>query len=111
YLMVGVALQALLRNLRKHFNQQLTLQACVDVLAITLLMYASGGIRSGLGVMLLISLTGAAIVAPRRLTFLYAALATIALLLEQGYWVLVHDAPEASFMQPGLLAIGCFATV
>jgi two-component system sensor histidine kinase PilS (NtrC family) len=110
YLLTGVALQILLRN-REYFNQQLTLQAGVDVLAITLLMYASGGIRSGLGVMLLISLTGAAIVAPRRLTFLYASIATIAVLLEQGYWVLVHDAPEASFLQPGLLAIGCFATV
>ncbi len=110
YLVVGIALQVLLRSLRERFNQQLTLQAGVDILAITLLMYASGGIRSGLGVMLLISLTGAAIVAPRRLTFLYAAFATIALLLEQGYWVLVHDAPEASFLQPGLLAIGCFAT-
>src|SRR6195256_3507122 len=61
--------------------------------------------------MLLISLTGAAIVAPRRLSFLYAALATIALLLEQGYWVLTHDVPESNFVQPGLLAIGCFATV
>ena len=60
--------------------------------------------------MLLISLTGAAIVAPRRLTYLYAALATIALLLEQSYWVLEHDAPTASFLQPGLLAIGYFAT-
>src|SRR2546428_7396231 len=74
-------------------------------------MYASGGIRSGLGVMLLISLTGAAIVAPRRLSFLYAALATIALLLEQGYWVLLQDVPSATFIQPGLLAMGCFATV
>jgi two-component system sensor histidine kinase PilS (NtrC family) len=110
YLVTGVALQVLLRN-REFFNQQITLQVAVDVLAITLLMYASGGIRSGLGVMLLISLTGASIVAPRRLTFLYASIATIALLLEHGYWVLVHDAPEATFLQPGLLAIGCFATV
>jgi hypothetical protein len=31
-------------------------------------MYASGGFRSGLGVMLLIALTAASIVAPRRLT-------------------------------------------
>src|SRR5207244_10779050 len=108
YLMVGVALQALLRNLRKHFNQQLTLQACTDIFAVTLLMYASGGIRSGLGVMLLISLTGAAIVAPRRLAFLYAALAAIALLLEQGYWVLGYDAPTASFFQTALAAAGCF---
>jgi two-component system sensor histidine kinase PilS (NtrC family) len=110
YLVLGIALHAVLRNLRDYFNEQLTLHAGLDVLAITLLMYASGGIRSGLGVMLLIALTGAAIVAPRRLNLLYASLATIALLLEHGYWVLVHDAPEASYLQPGLLAIGCFAT-
>jgi two-component system sensor histidine kinase PilS (NtrC family) len=66
--------------------------------------------KSGLGVMLLISLTGAALVAPRRLTYLYAALAAIAALLEQGYWVLVFDSPTSNFLQPGLLSIGYFAT-
>jgi two-component system sensor histidine kinase PilS (NtrC family) len=110
YLVAAIVLHAVLRNLRDYFYEQLTLHVGLDVLALTLLMYASGGIRSGLGVMLLISLTGAAIVAPRQLNMLYASLATIALLLEHGYWVLVHDAPEASYLQPGLLAIGCFAT-
>ena len=109
YLFCGVLLHGVLRDLRDKFDLQLSLQVGLDIVAITLLMYASGGIRSGLGVMLLISLTGAAIVAPRRLTYLYAALATIALLLEQSYWVLAHDQPTATFVQPGLLAIGCFA--
>ena len=111
YLFAGVAFHGVLRDLRDKFELQLSLHACLDIVAITLLMYASGGMRSGLGVMLLISLIGAAIVAPRRLIYLYAALATIALLLEQCYWVLEHDAPTASFLQPGLLAIGFFATV
>ena len=110
YLAAAIAFQAVLRNAPERFNLQLSLQVAVDIVAITLLMYASGGIRSGLGVMLLISLTGAAIVAPRRLSYLYAALAAIALLLEQGYWVLAHDSASANFLQPGLLAIGCFAT-
>jgi two-component system, NtrC family, sensor histidine kinase PilS len=110
YLVVGVVFHVVLRDLRDKFELQLTLHACVDIVAITLLMFASGGVRSGLGVMLLISLTGAAIVAPRRLSFLYAALATIALLLEQSYWVLEHDAPTANFLQPGLFAMSYFAT-
>jgi two-component system, NtrC family, sensor histidine kinase PilS len=110
YLFCSVVFHGVLRDLRDKFELQLTLHAGLDILAITLLMFASGGIRSGLGVMLMISLTGAAIVAPRRLTFLYAALASIALLLEQSYWVLEHDAPTASFVPPGLLAIGYFAT-
>ncbi|HVJ11986.1 MAG TPA: hypothetical protein VNC62_10515, partial [Burkholderiales bacterium] len=98
YLLAGVVSHGVLRDLRDKFELQLSLHAGLDIVAITLLMYASGGIRSGLGVMLLVSLIGAAIVAPRRLIYLYAALATIALLLEQCYWVLEHDAPTASFL-------------
>jgi two-component system sensor histidine kinase PilS (NtrC family) len=110
YLLCAVLVHGLLRDLRERFELQVSLQVFLDIVVITVLMYASGGIKSGLGVMLLISLTGAAIVAPRRLNYLYAALATIALLLEQSYWVLQHDAPSSSFLQPGLLAIGYFAT-
>lgn len=110
YLLVACVFQAAMFLLRERFNLQLSLHVCADILAITVLMYASGGIKSGLGVMLLISLTGAALVAPRRLTYLYAALAAIAALLEQGYWVLVFDWPTSNFLQPGLLSIGYFAT-
>ena len=110
YLMAALVFHSLLRNLRDLFNVQLSLHLGLDILSITLLMYASGGIHSGLGVMLLIALTGAALVAPRPLALLYAALAAIALLLEQGYWVLRFDAPTQNFLQPALLAMGCFAS-
>lgn len=111
YLVVAIVFQGVLRNLRDLFNLQISLHVAVDIVAITLLMYASGGIRSGLGVMLVISLTGGAILAPRRLSYLYAALAAIALLLEQGYWLLADDQTSSgNFLQPGLLAMGCFAT-
>jgi two-component system sensor histidine kinase PilS (NtrC family) len=110
YLLVACVFQAGMFLLRERFNLQLSLQVFADIAAITVLMYASGGMKSGLGVMLLISLTGAALVGPRRLTYLYAALAAIAVLIEQGYWVLVFDVPTSNFLQPGLLAIGYFAT-
>jgi two-component system sensor histidine kinase PilS (NtrC family) len=109
YLALGMVFHSLLRNLKDLFNLQLSAHLALDIVAITLLMYASGGIRSGLGVMLLIALTGAALVAPRMLALLYAALAAIALLLEQSYWVLKFDAPEANYLQPALLAVGGFA--
>ena len=109
YLFAAIGMHALLRQMRDYFNVQLTLQVALDVVVITLLMFASGGMSSGLGVMLLVSLIAAAIVAPRRLRLFYASLASIALLLQQGYWVLVEDAPPNSFLPPGLLAMGCFA--
>ncbi len=110
YLLAACVFQAAMFLLRERFNVQLSLHVFADIVAITVLMYASGGMKSGLGVMLLISLTGAALVAPRRLNYLYAALAAIAVLIEQGYWVLVFDVPTSNFLQPGLLSIGYFAT-
>ncbi len=110
YLVIACVFQAAMFLMRERFNLQLTLHVFADIVALTLLMYASGGMKSGLGVMLLISLTGAALVAPKQLTFLYAALAAIAVLIEQGYWVLVLDAPTSNFLQPGLLSMGYFAT-
>ncbi len=110
WLALGGMFHSVLRHLRDQFNLQLSVHVFVDIVAITVLMYASGGLRSGLGAMLLISLIGAALVAPRRLALLYAALAAIGLLLEQTYWVLQFDAPEATYLQPSLLAIGCFAS-
>ncbi|OGA18223.1 MAG: hypothetical protein A3I63_07420 [Betaproteobacteria bacterium RIFCSPLOWO2_02_FULL_66_14] len=109
YVLVGVGFGWLLRNWRERFNLQLSMHVLADIVAITILMYASGGIRSGLGMMLLISLITAALFAPRRLTWLYAAIAAIAVLIEQTLWVLAFDAPTATYLQPGLLAIGFFA--
>src|SRR2546423_12358622 len=43
YLGLAILFHVALRKLRELFNVQLSLQACVDVFAITLLMNASGG--------------------------------------------------------------------
>ena len=110
YLVLAIGLQVVVRAVHERFNLQLSVHALVDVVTIPLLMYASGGMRSGLGVMLLISLTGAGLVAPLRLNFLYAALAAIAVLLEESYWVLALDLPSASVVPAGLLSMGYFAT-
>ncbi len=110
YLTLAVAFHVALRKVPAYFNLQLTLHVTTDIVAISVLMYASSGIRSGLGVMLLVSLAGAALVSRGRLMLFYAALASIAMLLEQSYWVLFEDSSTANYLQPGLLSIGYFAT-
>jgi two-component system sensor histidine kinase PilS (NtrC family) len=98
---------ALIR-VRWRFDLQLSLQVSSDIVAIGLLMYASSGITSGLGLMLLTSLAAAGLVARGRLTLFYAALASLALLLEHTYDVLHFDAPIAQFAQAGLLSAAYF---
>lgn len=110
YLACGVLFFVVLLKRHDLFNLQLSLHALADISAFTILMHASGGMRSGLGVMVLIALIGAALLAPRRLAFLYAALAAIALLLDQGLLEIAPDAPGADFFQAGMLAIGYFAS-
>ena len=72
--------------------------------------YASGGVRSGLGVILLVSLASAGLITRGRLAYLYAALASLAVLLEQTFQVWRLDANVQDFVQAGLTAAAFFAT-
>jgi two-component system sensor histidine kinase PilS (NtrC family) len=94
---------------RWRFELQLGVQVFVDVGATALLTYASHGITSGLGLLLLTTLAAAGLVSRGRLTLFYAALATIAILLEHTIEVLRFDAPMALYAQAGLLCAAYFA--
>lgn len=110
YWLLAVFFYGALKKLRMGFNRLLSLQVMGDVLAITLMMHASGGSRSGLAVMLLVVLAGAGLVGQGRLTLFYAALATVAVLFEQSWRVLDSGADFADLVQTGILCIGFFAT-
>jgi two-component system sensor histidine kinase PilS (NtrC family) len=78
-------------------------QLGVDILAMTALMYASGGIDSGLGSLLVVPIGAGSLVLPRRIAFLFAALATIAILLEHSLAQITAGARAASYTPAGLL--------
>lgn len=94
---------------RRHFDFQLSLQVCSDVAFIVVLSYASSGIASGLGLLLLTSLAGAGLISRGRLALFHAAVASIGTLLEHTYEVLVFDASLAQYAQAGLLSCAYFA--
>ena len=96
-------------RIRWRFDLQLTVQVAADVLFIVMLIYASQGIQSGLGLLLLTTLAAAGLIARGRLTLFYASLASVAILLEHTYEVLQFDAPVAQYAQAGLLSAGYFA--
>ena len=93
---------------RWRFEVQLTLQVMSDVAALALLTYSSGGISSGLGLLLLTIVAAASLIARGKLSLFYAAIASIALLLEHTYDVLYHDASVAQYAHAGLLATAYF---
>ena len=85
-------------------SYHLTFQVMLDVVAMTLLMHASGGVKSGIGLLLLVSLAAGGLVARGRVAFFHAAMAALAILLEQSWQILKVEGAGADFFQSGLLA-------
>ena len=110
YTLFSVFCFATITSHRPDFNVQLGGQVVADVAFVTLLVYASGGVSSGLGLLLLASLAAAGIISRGRMTLFFAALATVAMLLEQTLEVLLHGESSTYFIQTGLLCVGYFAT-
>lgn len=95
---------------QQRFNLQLSSQVLIDVFVVSLFMYVAGGIGSGIGVLLLVSLAAASLVGRGRLVLFYAAAATLAVLLSQIYGVYAQGFELATIFQAGILSAGFFAT-
>ena len=110
YALVSLLLLIPARLREPNLTIQVTVGVFVDVIAIVMLMYASGGVRSGLGVILLVSLAAAGLITRGRLAYFHAAIAALAVLLEQTFQLWRHDAGPQDFVQAGLTAGAFFAT-
>jgi len=92
-----------------RFTWNLAGQVGSDIACLSLLSYASGGIQSSIGLLLLVSLAAAGMISRGKITLFFAALASIAALLEHSYAVLYGDADVAHYVQVGLLCMSYFA--
>lgn len=88
---------------------QLAIQIISDIVFFSVMLYASGGIQSGLGGLLLVSLAGAGLISRGRMALFFASLATISLLLQETYSLLTIDAYPVQYSQAGLLSMAYFA--
>jgi two-component system sensor histidine kinase PilS (NtrC family) len=109
YVLLSVLWFALIAS-RRHFHWQLGLEVGADIVIIVMMMYSSGGISSGLGLLLLSALAAAGLISRGRLTLFYASIASIAVLIEQTFQILLHSAPVTQYVQAGFLSVGYFAT-
>jgi two-component system sensor histidine kinase PilS (NtrC family) len=110
YLAFSLASAIMIRQRVPAFPVQVNLQALGDVAAITLLMHASGGLTSGLGILLVAAIAGVSIILEGRLAGFYAAVATLAVLTEQVYAQLTDAFATTAYTHAGLLGVTFFAT-
>ena len=109
YVALALFLQITIKLRHPRPSWQLALQVGTDIVYVTVLSHASGGIQSSLGILLLISLAAAGLISRGKITLFFAALATLAALLQHSYEVLTQGADIAQYVQAGLLSIAYFA--
>lgn len=88
----------------------LTGSLIIDIFAITLLTYSSGGMISGLGLLLLVTVASGSILIRGRVSTFLAAVAALSLIYSELYLTLSLDGSGNQFVQTGILGAILFAT-
>lgn len=99
-----------LRKRQPPLAVQATSQIAADIVGGSLLLYASGGVVSGLGNLLFVFVAGGSLVLGRRLALLFAAIASLALLAIESYLILQGAAQTANYGSAALLGTVLFIT-
>jgi two-component system sensor histidine kinase PilS (NtrC family) len=73
-------------------------------------MHASGGVQSGLGTLIIISIAGGTIVIRGRHSLLFASIASLAMLFEAFYNTLEGSSLASNMLQAGILGVTFFTT-
>lgn len=110
YWILAVLFYATYRRLQAGLNVQLSVHVLCDIVALTLMMHASGGPKSGLSIVLLITLAGAGLVGQGRMVVFYAALATLFVLGEQLYRALLGGRDAVDFFHAGIISAAFFVS-
>lgn len=115
YVAIGILAQYTIHVRKPDFDTQANILGFADIALVTMLMHASGGMSSGLVLLLLVAVAGISLMLDKRDTIFYAALATIGTLLEHSWGVLIGDAVDVNeltqgYPQVGILGVGMFTT-
>jgi two-component system sensor histidine kinase PilS (NtrC family) len=103
YLAGNLIILASMHRLKAPLTSLVMAAAIFDVLLVTLLMHASGGVASGLGVMLAVTSAGSGLLLPPRASLGVAAASTIAVLGEQLYRQGMMGGSADHYVQAGIL--------
>lgn len=109
YLALTLASFALCQSDLITADVEYTFAILIDSIAIALIMHASGGTSSGLGMLLGISIAFAGLGITGRIALLSAAIASIAILTEAYYSLITGIRPNPGYTQVAMLGLSYFA--
>ena len=111
YLAASFLFLATLGWMRPRFHAQLVVHVATDLIALTVLLHAAGGLRAGFGVLVVAAVTSAAVLSTRLMAASFAAAASLLLLGEAVFgWLRGGGADTSPLMAAGLTGAACFVT-
>jgi len=103
YCLSSVTIALILRGEQAHTRQLAWLQLVVDIACITLIVHSSGGLGSGLEALLVVFVVASAMTLSARGSYFAAAIAALAVLLEQSLSFLQGTTTAAQFIPAGVI--------
>ncbi|NKB38887.1 MAG: PAS domain-containing protein [Gammaproteobacteria bacterium] len=110
YLFISIAAQLLVRLKSPPYVLQVGTSVFIDIIIITIMMYASAGLNSGFGMLLVIAVAGGSLLSSGKTGILYAAVTTIMVLGHEAYMHLQQIGVTPNYTHAGFLGITFFAT-
>ncbi len=110
YLSFSLLAMVFIIKRRPSFTWQRNIHVLADIAFITILLYSSGGVASGIGMLLIVTTAFASMLSAGREPLLFAAIASLALLSEETLAFLTLSGASISYPQAGILGIALFTT-
>jgi len=104
----GLGFTYLIRRRRPSVQSQLYLQSYADLLCVVTLLYASGGVNSGIAPLLIIGMALVGQLIPSRQSLLFAAIASLVLLSEELLAQYLHGPGAADLERTAIVGASLF---
>ncbi len=110
YLLLAIVWLFLIHFRLPRYQTQVYIQITTDIILLSLMSHASGGLSSGLAILLVVYIGGSVLLLSGMAGFIFAALATVVLLLEHIIVHITTGIPASSYPQVGALGAAFFGT-
>jgi len=110
YFLFNIAITASVRTRTNVSTKEIFAITAADIIFLVFILHFHGGINSGIGNIIIVSVAAGSILIPNRISTALAALASIGVIYEAAYSSLLPEAKGHFYFQAGLSGATYFAT-
>ncbi len=110
YLLLTIVITFFITLQIPRYNLQVVMHVMLDITVLSLMMYASNGVSSGLGMLIVVAVLGGSILRVGRIAVPFAAVAALIVLGQEAYLQFLRYPDLSNYTHAGFLGITFFMT-